>query len=265
MTRRLALITGASAGIGEAFARLYAKRGCDLVLVARREDKLNDLADTLELGTGAKSLVIPADLSDPNAVDHILAKINAKGHVVDVLVNNAGYGLPDEYADTSWQDQADFLQVMLTAPCELAHKVLPGMLERRWGRIVNVSSLAGFAPGSRGHTLYAAVKAGLIKFSQSLNVECENTGVHVTAVCPGFTYSEFHDVNGTRDQMNKLPNYMWQSADDVALTGFEASANNRAVIVTGGVNKGLAALTKIMPDPLALHIMKQRGTILSKD
>ena len=265
MTRRLALITGASAGIGEAFAKLYAKRGCDLALVARREDKLHELADTLELRTGAKSLVIPTDLSDPKAVDHILSKIASEGHVVDVLVNNAGYGFPDEYADSSWQDQADFLQVMLTAPCELTHKVLPGMLERRWGRIVNVSSLAGFGPGAKGHTLYAAVKAALIKFSQSLNVECEDTGVHVTAVCPGFTYSEFHDVNGTRDQMNKLPDYMWQSAEEVALTGFEASVNNRAIIVTGGVNKGLAALTKVLPDSLSLLIMKQRGDLLSKD
>ncbi|MEM6627845.1 MAG: SDR family oxidoreductase [Pseudomonadota bacterium] len=254
--RRLALITGASAGIGEAFARYYAERRFDVALTARRKDRLDVIAQDIEARRGVAAITIANDLSKPGAVDDILATLQENGRHADVVINNAGYGLPGTFENTSWQDQADFLQVLLTAPCELVHKTLPGMLDRRYGRILNIASLAGFAPGSKGHTLYGAVKAALIKFSQSMNVECESTGVHSTAVCPGFTYSEFHDVNDTRKQMNEMPDFMWQTAEEVVEAAFHASERNQAIVVTGGVNKTLAALTKILPDPLALNLMK---------
>ncbi len=187
MARRLALVTGASAGIGAAFARILASHGYDVALTARRADRLEALAAEIRLRYGVEAYAIPADLADPAGVDTVLAGVEAQGRVIDALINNAGYGLPGAYAETSWADQGKFLQVMLTSVCELSHKVLPGMIERRFGRIVNVASLAGLVPGAAGHTLYAATKGFLVKFSQSLHLENLSTGVHVSALCPGFT------------------------------------------------------------------------------
>lgn len=254
--RRLVLVTGASAGIGAAFARLYASAGFDLALTARREERLEALAAELRQAHGVRAMTVAADLSKPGAVDVILGEIAGAGATVDALVNNAGYGLPGTWRGTTWEAQAAALQLMLTAPLELSHKLLPGMVERRWGRILNIASLAGFAPGGRGHTTYAAIKSALIKFSQSLNAELEGTGVHCTAVCPGLTYSEFHDVNGTRQRVSQAPARFWQTAKEVADAGYHASEHNRAVVVTGSTNKLIAGLAKITPDPLAMEISK---------
>ena len=151
--RRLALVTGASAGIGAAYARLLAERGYDLALSARRVERLEALAAELSARWGITALIAPADLAEPGGPQAVLDQIAAHGRVVDVLINNAGYGLTGSYARTRWADQQAFLQVMVTAPCEFAHKVLPGMVERRFGRIVNVASVAGLMPGAAGHTL----------------------------------------------------------------------------------------------------------------
>ena len=259
MTRKLCLITGASAGIGEAFAELLAQMGYDLAITARRADKLQEIAIRIEEKWGAKVLVIAADLSKSGAVDEILAKIKASGRVVDALINNAGYGLVGAYHNTSWEDQADFIRTLLTAPCELAHKVLPGMRERGFGRIINVASLAGLMPGGPGHTLYNAVKSHLIKFSQSLNLENQGTGVHITALCPGFTFTEFHDVNGMRASMKSLPDYMWLDAQTVVRIGFDAVEANKPVVVSGLVNNLIAAFVKLIPNSLALYIMSKQA------
>jgi short-subunit dehydrogenase len=243
MDRRLALVTGASAGIGAAIARIYASHGYDVALTARRSDRLERLADELGLRYGVETLTVAADLAEAHAPTQILEHLAAHGRQVDALVNNAGYGLPGAFANTSWEDQSAFLRVMLHAPSELAHKVLPGMVERRFGRILNVASLAGLVPGSGGHTLYGAVKSYLVKFSQSLHLENLATGVHVTALCPGFTWSEFHDVNGTREQIGgATPEWLWLGADEVAATGYEAVEANRAICVPGAPNKAIAAL-----------------------
>ncbi|MFT4254175.1 MAG: SDR family oxidoreductase [Caulobacter sp.] len=260
MARRLALITGASAGIGAAFARIYASHGYDVALTARRLDRLEALAAEIRLRFGVEAYAFPADLADPAGVDAVLAAVAAEGREVDALVNNAGYGLPGTYDKTSWADQSTFLQVMLTSVCAMTHKVLPGMVERRFGRIVNVASLAGLAPGSAGHTLYAATKSFLVKFSQSLHLENLSTGVHVSALCPGFTLSEFHDVNGTRAQVSQsLPPWMWLGADEVAAAGYEAAEANRPVCVTGAPNKAIAVLAKIIPDEWALALIASQG------
>lgn len=260
MARRLALVTGASAGIGAAFARILASHGYDVALTARRADRLEALAAEIRLRYGVEAYAIPADLADPTGVDTILAGVEAQGRVIDALVNNAGYGLPGTYATTSWADQGKFLQVMLTSVCELTHKVMPGMIERRFGRIVNVASLAGLIPGAAGHTLYAATKGFLVKFSQSLHLENQATGVHVSALCPGFTYSEFHDVNGTRAQVSQsLPTWLWLGADEVAASGYEAVEANRPVCVPGAPNKTIAAIAKLLPDDWALALMANQG------
>jgi short-subunit dehydrogenase len=256
MTRRLCLVTGASAGIGAAIARIYAAHGYDVAVTARRADRLEAMAADIRMRHGVETLVIPADLARPGAVDQILAEVEAHGRVVDALVNNAGYGVPGRYAATHWDQQAAFLQVLLVAVCELTHKVFPGMLERRFGRIVNVASLAGLVPGTAGATLYGPTKAFMVSFSQALHLEGQEAGVHVSALCPGFTFSEFHDVTGTREQVSKnTPPWLWMGADEVAASGYEAAEANRAICVPGAPNKALAAISKLIPDDWALALI----------
>ncbi|MBQ1543317.1 dehydrogenase [Caulobacter sp. CCUG 60055] len=260
MTRRLCLVTGASAGIGAAFARVYAQHGYDVALTARRADRLDRLADEIRLRYGVEAFSIAADLAQEDAVDVILQGVADHGRVVDALVNNAGYGLPGAYVSAGWSEQRALLRVLLDAPCELAHKVLPGMIERRFGRIVNVASLAGLIPGAAGQTLYGPAKAFLVKFSQGLHLETAAQGVHVTALCPGFTYSEFHDVNNTREDISRnTPSWLWLGADEVAAEGYEAAEANRAVCVTGSPNKAIAAAAKLIPDDWALALMASQG------
>ncbi|MEO1324110.1 MAG: SDR family oxidoreductase [Pseudomonadota bacterium] len=251
--RKLMLITGASAGIGEEFAKQYAALGWDLALTARRADRLEKLARDMEEKHQVATIVISQDLSRASSVDAILKEISEAGRHVDGIVNNAGYGLPGTFFNTKWKDQAAFLRVLYTAPIELTHKVLPGMAERSFGRIINVASLAGYTPGSNGHTLYASVKSGLIKFSESIQAEAEAAGhdnVHCTALCPGFTWSEFHDVNGTREKTNEMPDWMWMEAAPVVEAGINACERGQPVVVPGAVNKGLATLSKILPEPI---------------
>ena len=156
--RPLSLVTGASAGIGAAFARALAARGHDLVLTARRIDRLETLADELRQRQACEVTVLMADLADPAAPQVLCDELAQRGLAVDWLVNNAGYGVPGSFVANDWRTHADFLQVLLTAPVELAWRLLPGMRERGHGRIVNVASLAGHVPGTAGHTLYAPDK-----------------------------------------------------------------------------------------------------------
>jgi uncharacterized protein len=261
MSGHLALVTGASSGIGAAFARIYAAHGYDLVLTARREDRLAALADEIRLAHGVEALVLPADLADPAAPAALIAEIAAHGRPIDALVNNAGYGIPEPFAESRWEDQAAFLQVMVTAPCELAHRALTGMVEQRFGRIVNVASVSGLLAGSPGAGLYSAVKAMLIRFSETLHVELQGTGVHVSALCPGLTWSEFHDANGTRESLAGAPPWLWMGADEVAACGYEAGEANRPICVPGAPNQAVAALTHLLPDEWTMAVMARRGRL----
>ena len=252
-SRRTVLVTGASAGLGLAFARVFATHGFDLVLTARREKRLRTVADELTARHQVAARIVPDDLEDPEAPARIVGAIAADGVTIDALVNNAGYGLPGKYVDTVWDAQARFLQIMVTAYAELVHRVLPGMVERNYGRIVNVSSVAGLVPGTPGHTLYAAAKAFLVKFSQSLALETRRRGVHVTALCPGFTYTEFHDVNHTRPIVSaRVPRAMWLDADDVARQGFDGVMQGRLQVVPGLSYKAIVALTRLLPESLVI-------------
>lgn len=253
------LITGASAGIGAALAREYAARGWNLVLTARRTDRLEALKQEIE---GVHSVTVDhvtADLMKEGAVDAMLAEIAAKGLTIDGLANNAGYGHPGLFLDSRWEEHDRFNRLMVGVVVEATRKLLPSMVERGFGRIMNVASLAGHMPGSRGHTLYAAVKAYLIKFSQSLNVELEGTGVHVSALCPGFTITEFHDVNGTREGINQLPGYMKMSAEDCVQQGIDALEANEDVFIPGKVNRTIARLGRFLPQKRVKKMMQKRS------
>lgn len=253
-SRPLSLITGASAGIGAAFAHDLAARGHDLVLTARRVDRLEALAEALRQQHRSQVTVLPCDLADPSAPEQLSDALSQRGLHVDWLINNAGYGVPGTFEASEWKTHADFIQVLITAPAELAWRQLPGMRQRGYGRIVNVASLAGHVPGSAGHTLYAASKAYLIKFSQSLALENRHLGIHVCALCPGFTRSEFHDVTGTRDLVNKMPSYMWQTAEAVVRESYEAVERGEIVHVTGRFNRFIKSMVKLMPDRMALWL-----------
>lgn len=258
LTRR-ALITGASAGIGAAFARALAEQGVALVLTARRADRLTALADDLKRRFGVEVDFICADLADPNAAIALCADLDGRALSIDILINNAGYSVTGNLISQPWQAHSDFIQVMLTAPTELAYRLLPGMRERNYGRIINVASLAGHLPAPAGHTLYAAVKSYLIKFSQALSLENRDTGVHVCALCPGFTHSEFHDVSGARALVSKMPGWLWMDADRVAREGLAAVERGDAVYVNGRINRAIKGLLKLLPDTLAMRLVAKRG------
>jgi len=261
---RTALVTGASAGIGAELARVFAAKGFDLVLTARRGERLAALGDELQRLHGVGVRILPADLALPGAPADLIAALERDRVTIDVLVNNAGYAIPGRYRDTSWELQRDFIQVLVTAPCELTHRLLPGMTEREYGRILNVASVAGLMPGAASHTLYGGAKAMLIKASQSLHSEQKGTGVHVTALCPGFTYSEFHDVNGTREDMRRLPKMMWLAADRVAREGYDAVMKNRAVCIPGAQYKTIVALARLLPLGAGHRVAALRSRVLAK-
>jgi short-subunit dehydrogenase len=246
--RPYCLITGASSGIGAAIAREYAARGMPLVLTARRADRLEALA--AELRALVPVEVIAADLADPGAPARLFAETQARGLFIGTLVNNAGYGVPGRYLAADWKTHQDFLQVMIVAVAELTHRFLPAMEAAGQGRILNVASLAGLVPASAGHTLYGATKAWMIRFSECLALESRPRGVHVTALCPGFTYTEFHDVNGMREKVSRLPKLLWLDSATVARLGVDAVEAGRTRVVTGAANRVVAWVSRYVPDAL---------------
>ncbi|MGO9483429.1 MAG: SDR family NAD(P)-dependent oxidoreductase [Rhodomicrobium sp.] len=256
---RTALITGASAGIGKAFAEVFAAKGWNVVLTARRTERLEALASGLAAKFKIAAMPIALDLADPEGVQRLVAEIGTRGLTIDGLVNNAGFAVPGYYARTSWKDQENFLQVLVTAPCELAHALLPGMIERRFGRIVNVASVAGLIPGTPGHTLYAAAKAFMIKFSESLLLENRRRNVLTTALCPGFTHTEFHDVAGVKQRVSKFGKGWWSTAEEVAEAGYDGVMRGRSIVVTGRRYKLVVAIMKLLPETLALRMVAGRS------
>ncbi|MFC1776354.1 SDR family NAD(P)-dependent oxidoreductase [Pseudomonadota bacterium] len=244
-----ALVTGASAGIGTEFCRQLATQGYQLVLVARRADRLQAVADELRQSFGAHSIIITADLSQKDACETVVNRLEKDNISIEYLVNNAGYGLPGSFHVPDWQEHADFIQVMMTTVCELTWRLLPAMRERGRGFVVNVASVAGLVSPSAGHTLYGASKSFLIKFSQSLAMENEQSGVKVCALCPGFTYSEFHDVNGTREMISQLPSYLWLDAKDVVADTLEAMSKEKVktVVVPGRQYKFIVFVYRYLP------------------
>lgn len=241
-----ALVTGASAGIGAAFAGHLASQGYSLLLVARRAERLEALAGALSSQHGVTCDVFAADLTAPDAPEAIMAHAANRQLTIDVLINNAGLSGKDSFAGTPWPKHAADIQLMVTALTELCHRTLPGMLERNWGRIINLSSIAAFAPPGAS-LLYTGIKSYVLGISQSLDMELKPHGIHVTALCPGFTRSEFHDAMGTREEADNLPGILWQDADEVVQEGWDAVMKGRPVCIPGRVNKVMAGSMSRLP------------------
>jgi short-subunit dehydrogenase len=258
-TGRTALVTGASSGIGAAFARALAGHGYRVVLAARRADRLEALAAELRGQHGVEAEILVADLADPAAAAGIADDLARRRLAIDFLVNNAGYGVPGRFEQVAWETHDAFLQVMVTAVCELSYRLLPGMIDRRWGRIINLASLAGHVPAPAGHTLYAASKAFLIRFSEALHAEHARNGVFTTAVCPGFTYSEFHDVTGTRAKVSQMPKLLWMDAATVAEQGYAAVMRGEPVYINGRVNRAIALAARLLPTGVMRNIVGRSG------
>ena len=260
--RRTALVTGASAGIGAAFAHLLARRGFDLVLVARRRERLEALAKELEQQSGVTAHVLAADLAYTGAPRAIHDELAHRGIPVDVLVNNAGYGLAKSFSQAEWKQHADFLQVMATSVTELCHLFVPDMKTRGFGRIVNVASVAAFMPQGAG-SLYGPVKRYVVDFSQALGLELEGTGVHVCALCPGFTATEFHQVMDVQDQIDALPGFLVMSAEEVVRRAWTAVERGSPVCVPGWIYRLLVPMCRLAP-PFLLRALAVRSVRRSR-
>ncbi|MET0546712.1 MAG: SDR family NAD(P)-dependent oxidoreductase, partial [Caulobacterales bacterium] len=221
--RPLAVVTGASAGLGAAFARALAVRNYDLVLVARRKDRLEALLAELSQQHGITGVCVGADLSLPEAHVPVVEALTAQGRDAAMLVNNAGYSLPQTFMGTDWNAQRDFIMTLVMAVCGLTHALLPGLIKNGGGKIIMLGSMAGLSPGGAGHTLYPAAKSFVNKFALSLDAELRGKGIKVTCVNPGVTDTEFQAANGTQDVMSKAPRMFRMSAEDVVAQTLRAN------------------------------------------
>lgn len=250
-----ALITGASAGLGAEFARQLARRRGDLVLVARSADALDALAAELRSEYGVAVEVLVADLSEEQGVSDVAARLRDTADPVDLLVNNAGFGLPLQFADNDIDDEVRHLRVHVEASMRLMHAALQTM-RGRGGRIINVASVAGFISRST----YSACKAWLIGFSRWANAEYARDGVSVTALCPGFTHTSFHERMGLAVGEEGVPGFLWLDAPTVVRTGLRDAALRRAVSIPSLRYKVVVAVAGLLPQSLTSAVAR-RGRV----
>ncbi|MFO0689056.1 MAG: SDR family NAD(P)-dependent oxidoreductase [Myxococcota bacterium] len=242
---RTALITGASAGLGVEFAHQLAARGYGLLLVARRQDKLETVAKSIRENHGVEVDVFPADLSLRDAPQAIFEYAKARDLEIAYLVNNAGSAGPSLLEEPDWAPQAAFLELMMISAAHLCHCFIPPMKARNFGRVVNVASFAGrIARPAGGH--YGPSKAYLIALSEELALMLRGTNVHVSALCPGFTHTDFHAVAGLEEMKAALPGLVWYDAETVVREGLEAVEKNKPIMVSGRIYRWL--------DPLAQSV-----------
>ncbi|WP_433875703.1 SDR family NAD(P)-dependent oxidoreductase [Sinomonas atrocyanea] len=239
-----ALITGASSGLGAEFARQLAAEGHNLVLVARHRERLEAAARGLSAEHGVEVEVVDVDLTDPEGLAFAVARAKDPSRPVGILVNNAGHGLLQDFQDNTLLDEVNHLRLHVEAAMSLCHAALPGMLARGEGRIINVASVAAYLP--RG--TYAAAKAWLLTFSRWANVHYRRSGVHVTALCPGLTRTEFHSRMGMETRY--LPGWIWLRADRVVRDGLRDNLAGKAVSVPSVLYKATVAASKVLPDRL---------------
>ena len=255
MTRPIALVTGASSGIGLEFATLLARDGHELVCVARSRERLEQIARGLREEFGGAVTVIARDLAKPEAARDVAAEVESLGLPIEVLVNNAGFGVYGRFAETPLEQELAMIQVNLVALTELTKRILPGMLRRGRGRILNVASTAAFGPGPL-MAVYYATKAYVLSFSEALANETSGTGVTVTALCPGPTITEFQTragVGGSRLFHSPL----LRNARSVALAGYQGMRRGKRVVVPGLGNLLLVEAVRAIPRRLVTAIARR--------
>lgn len=247
MGKARALITGGSVGIGAAIANVFAEHGHDLILVARSPEKLEMRASEIQKTSGVNVVCIAANLADPQGASHLHDAILASGLDVHYLVNNAGAGLYGKFATTDLETELKMIQLNVTSVVELTKRMLPSMLDRGSGRILNVASTAAFVPGP-WMSVYYATKAFVLSFSQALDYELKPHGVTVTALCPGPTESEFKVRAGS--QRSRLFEAFVMDAPRVARVGFDAMMKGKPVAVPGLRNKLIPVAARLTPRPV---------------
>ncbi|MGA2363298.1 MAG: SDR family oxidoreductase [Candidatus Aminicenantales bacterium] len=241
-TFRTALITGASAGMGAEFAAALAAAGSNLILVARRKEKLDALAAELAERHGVTVEALQADLEKDEDLQRVEGRI-AADETLDLLVNNAGFGSPGPFSRTQIGTYLSMIQVHTAASIRLTRAALDGMILRRRGWIVNVASMAAFSPLSG--PVYSATKAFLVSFSENLQYELAGTGVRLQALCPGMTHTEFHEV--IRMDKSRIPGFMWMSAGDVVRISLRALGRRKVVCIPGLKNRLIAVPMRCAP------------------
>lgn len=245
-----ALVTGASSGIGEALARRLAHGGVDLVIVARRTERLDQLASEL---SGVEVEVLGADLTDGDDLARIVERLTDDRRRIDLLVNNAGFGSGGSFVDLDPDRLEAEIALNVAALTRLSHAALSVMVPRRRGWLLNVSSVASFQPAPE-LAVYAATKAYVTSLTESLHAELRGSGVKVTALCPGLTRTEFQQVSGTARFEDQFPDFVWTDPADVADDGLAAVAAGRAIAVPGIIYKGLVAVSGVTPRPVARRL-----------
>jgi short-subunit dehydrogenase len=240
---RCALITGASAGLGAEFARQLAAGGNDLVLVARRADRLKALAAELRDAHGVDVAVMTADMTDPTAPAQLFRQTQERGLQIDYLVNNAGSEGPDLLRTRDWSRHEAYLRLMMTSVAAMCHEFIPGMLERGFGRVVNVASVAGRMTVS-GDYSYGPTKAYLIALSKGLASSCRDKGVNVMALCPGFTHTEFHGSSKLTAMKKATPKFIWYDADVVISEGLAALEKGKDEYTSGRLYRFLVPVLR---------------------
>jgi uncharacterized protein len=246
VTYQTALITGASSGIGAAFAEALAAEGSDLILVARSKDKLETLAERLKKQHGRRVEVIAADLAEPSPGARIAAAVAKLGMNVDLLLNNAGFGTAGAFHRSEPQRNSQMVALNVAAVVDLTHAFLPAMLERGSGAIVNVASVAAFQP-TPTMSVYGATKAFVLSFSEGLWAEYRRKGLKVLAVCPGPTDTPFFEASGTPNLRKTVPPAMMMRVEDVVQDALRALKAGRTVAVPGLLNKALTSAPRLMP------------------
>lgn len=258
--RRTALITGASSGIGKSFAEVFAEKGYDLVLVARREDRLKSIARRLGEIHGVSSEIIIADLALPESPKLIFDCLDERGIEINAVVNNAGYALARPFSDTTWEEQNALINVTMVSLTQLCHLFIPQMKKRGSGHIINVASIAAYAPELPGN-LYNAAKSYVVHMSEALDMELKPFGVNCLALCPGLTDSEFHETMGIRQALDFIPKWRWMNSYTVASQGYRAVKRGDAICINGRLNRSLVQLFGIMPHRMK-YFMGKKGIIL---
>lgn len=243
----LALVTGGTTGIGAAFAAQLAREGSDLILVARTEQRLTEQAAELSQRYGVAVETIAADLSTIDGLGRVEARVSDATAPLDLLVNNAGFGLEATFLDSDISEEDGMLAVNVGAVMRLTHAVLPVMVGRSSGGIINVSSVAGFVPTETGAT-YSASKAWVTAFTESLSMLVRDKGVQLTALCPGFTRTEFHDRAGVA--RGQVPQRMWLDAGDVVATGLRDHRRGAVISIPGASYKASVLGSRLVPRSL---------------